>query len=515
MTAGADGLYGRWQTLQLLGPVFELTKRAAPRADFDHVRYDLAQLALHAVDHVVGRQASLEGSVSPERVIDHLRDLAERMAPDDAARPWLAVARTTFQTLLNEGRPHEANWVEPAGHGEDWSESRTYKFRLLRMVDTDEGAGVVATDEAIVLYLRALNTNLADQALALKLLVEIQMKAGEFDKALVSAREATRTARGLAASLRDKLSETRRDVRSVDWGGEMPAWLSDVAANVRAQLDRDRQLAELAEGAAADPEAAGACRQILEELRRSWEVWSRLERHLQQAVPVFLAAQEAQRFSTRSTTLTLDLTSQLLLPGLALPSDGLACLADRLAAGLFAPPTNPAWGVDELVKVLVKQSTVPERPDPEPEEHELGDADLDSIPDEVAAVAADIFAGALAWPVRLSDLLAQARGRAGEAGGGERLVDVIWGGCLWAYVTDAAETPDEAPTSPALAEALGPLAAIDDGTKLKDRRYRGPDLLVGTTAGFDALDTRPDSQPAATSAGEPEPTPSPMLEGVP
>jgi tetratricopeptide (TPR) repeat protein len=78
---------------------------------------------------------------------------------------------------------------------------------------------VTATDEAILLYLQALNTDLADRALALKLMVEIQMRAGEFDKALESARQATRTARGLSASLRERLADTRRDVGTVDWHG--------------------------------------------------------------------------------------------------------------------------------------------------------------------------------------------------------------------------------------------------------------------------------------------------------
>ena len=80
------------------------------------------------------------------------------------------------------------------------------------MVDSDVGAAVTATDEAILLYLQALNTDLADRALALKLMVEIQMQAGEFDKALDSARQATRTARGLSASLRERLADTRRDI---------------------------------------------------------------------------------------------------------------------------------------------------------------------------------------------------------------------------------------------------------------------------------------------------------------
>lgn len=41
--------------------MFELINRAAPRADFAHQRYDLAQLALRLLDFVVINQASLEG----------------------------------------------------------------------------------------------------------------------------------------------------------------------------------------------------------------------------------------------------------------------------------------------------------------------------------------------------------------------------------------------------------------------------------------------------------------------
>ncbi len=62
----------------------------------------------------------------------------------------------------------------------------------LEKLDTDVGAAVTTTDEAIVLYLQTLNTDLADRALALKLMVQIQMQAGEFDKALDSARHLMR-----------------------------------------------------------------------------------------------------------------------------------------------------------------------------------------------------------------------------------------------------------------------------------------------------------------------------------
>ncbi len=33
------------------------------------------------------------------------------MSPDDPARPWTKVAKLTFSTLLNDGRPHQAAWA--------------------------------------------------------------------------------------------------------------------------------------------------------------------------------------------------------------------------------------------------------------------------------------------------------------------------------------------------------------------------------------------------------------------
>ena len=131
-------------------------------------------------------------------------------------RPWAKVARLTFSTLLNDGHPHQAHWVELAADGEGWAERRPYSFRLLLLTDAEDGTAVSATDEAVLLYLQALDTNLADRAMALKLIVARQMTAGEFDRARATAIDARHTAEGLAASLRDKLDDTRRDVRTVD-----------------------------------------------------------------------------------------------------------------------------------------------------------------------------------------------------------------------------------------------------------------------------------------------------------
>ena len=481
--------------MQLLRPVFELIERAAPRAGFDHHSYDLAQLALRAVDFVVTHQASVDGAVSPDRVVDPLTQMARRMAPDDAKRPWAQVAQLTLSSLLNDGRQHEAVWFELSADDDEWSERRPWRFRLLRLVDADDGTSLAATDEAIVLYLQALNTDLADRAMALKLMVEVQMNAGEFDKALGSARQATRTAEGLAASLREKLDDTRRDVRAVDWRGEMPVWLTDVLGQLDRQLHQDRQLKELATRAGADADAAAACRAIVGEVTRSEAVWNRLESRLQQAIPVFLSAQEAQRFQPRGLAAAVDLTRELLGPTLTADPATADALEGLVMSDLAVPVTVAQWGVADLVNQLLRPPVTWERPPPDLDDPgELGVAVGGSIPDDVAREATAALQRAVSEPLRLSELLADARRRTAAVAEPARLLDVVWGAALYAYVTGGDVDPDSLPDRDDLASVITQLSAVDDGCVLADERFAGADLLVASPVAFEVLDAAAHTQ---------------------
>jgi hypothetical protein len=467
----------RWRTLQLVAPVFQLLERAAPRAELDHERYDLGQLALRAIDFVVSHQASIEGSVSPGRVVDHLTDLARRMSPDDPARPWTKVAKLTFATLLNDGRPHRAHWVELATDETEWAERRPFTFRLLRLADAEDGTAVSATDEAVLLYLQALDTNLADRAMALKLIVERQMVAGEFDRARATAVDARRTAEGLAASLRDKLDDTKRDVRSVDWTGEMPQWLSGTLDQLGDQLDMDRNLLSLAEKAGENPAAATDCRAIVGEVRRAQDVWLRLERRLQAAIPTFLAAQQAQRFSPRGSSAVIDLGEEILAPVLA----GPVGLVEQVGTELFGAVGGVAlpglWSVDSLVPQLLRAPVSWERPAPAFDSvGDLVDIDDANLPAELAGAVRSVLASTAYETVRLSALLKAARSRQDPP---PRLVETVWSACLWIWVSDNAADEDAQPADAGLSQLLAVLAAADDGTPLTDEQFGGPDLLIG------------------------------------
>ncbi|QNJ89980.1 hypothetical protein HZU40_00540 (plasmid) [Mycolicibacterium fluoranthenivorans] len=485
--ANSAELKDRWKTLQLLGPVFELLNRAAPRADIDHRSYDLAQLALRLIDYVVHHQASLEGAVSLDSVTDHLTQVARRMHPGDPARPYTKVARLVFNAVFNDGRPHEATWLD--AETAEQPQQDVFRFRLLRMVDSEAGAAVTATDEAILLYLQALNTDLADRALALKLMVEIQMQAGEFDKALETARQATRTARGLSASLRERLADTRRDIGTVDWHGEMPRWLSEVRAQIRQQIERDRQLLDLAGESGDDPTAQDACRQIGDEVRVGADVWTRLERHVLAAIPVFLDAQNTQRFHPRGLAAAIDMTRDVFDPAMAAPEDAFHRGIGVLITGLAPPPTPVCWGLGDLIDLLFRAPISYERRPPEVDDPgELGEPLGDSIPDDVARCAAEVLAVASEHPTRVSELLALARDRADEVADDERLLDVLWGAALWVFVTGEDRADDDRPASVDLAAAVGALIAVRDERLLDDDRYRGPDLTLARAVALDALD---------------------------
>ena len=109
---GATDLKDRWKTLQLLSPVFDVINRSAPRANIDHHQYELAQLSLRLIDYVVHNQASLEGAVSLDSLMDHLTQAARKMNPDDPDRPYAKVASIVFKGLFNDGRPHTVTWLD-------------------------------------------------------------------------------------------------------------------------------------------------------------------------------------------------------------------------------------------------------------------------------------------------------------------------------------------------------------------------------------------------------------------
>jgi hypothetical protein len=333
------------------------------------------------------------------------------------------------------------------------------------------------------------------------------MRAGEFDRARGTAVDARRTAEALAASLRDKLEDTRRDVRSVDWAGEMPSWLTSTLNQLSEQLEMDRQLLSLAEKAGEEPDAADDCRGIVAEVRRAQDVWLRLERYLQAAIPTFLAAQQAQRLQPRNKAVAVDLAEDVLGPVLAARSEVVeACAASLFAAvgGVWLPPQ---WSVDSLAAQLLRPAATWERPEPAFDDiGELVDLDDANLPRQLAESLRAVLSLASSSPVRLSALL-----DAATLAGGTRLSDLVLSGCLWVWVADnGAEigADEEAqPPDAGLASLLSGLAAVDDGVRLSTETYDGPDLLIGPVSALEGMAGRggQDAEPGRAESDRAEP----------
>jgi hypothetical protein len=479
-----DELYRRWQVARLTEPLHRLAIRSAAKADFEHDRYDLVQLALRAIDHVVTHQASMSGTVTPDEVIAHLSTLARRMAPDDPGHPWAQVARLTLSNLLNDGRPHRALWTELAVDSEAWAQRDPYSFRLLRLVDAGEEVQLSATNEAIMLYLQALDVDLADREAAAKLILQRQMEAGEFERARRSAVDARRTAEGLAASLRDRLDDTRRDLGSVDWDVDIPQHLQVALSHVTEQLELDRHILTLAEQGVAggDDRAADACRAVIAEVRRSQDVHTRLERLIVGAIPVYLRAQEAQRFAPRAATLAVDLVADLLRPFLAADpkrADQAALgFAVRIGWSRLAP-----WTVDGLSAVLLRPPVTYERPDPAWDDPgELEEPDDLALPADVEAAAVTILGACRTVPHRLSELADLAAHHTGDVADAGLLEDVVHLAALSRFVAGGRGSDEDAGSEVGLHVALDGLVAVADGRRLDGPRWAGDDLLVGSAA---------------------------------
>ena len=472
-----DELFRRWQVARLTEPLHRLEIRSATKADFNHTRYDLVQLALRAIDYVVAHQASLEGTVTPDELVAHLTTLARRLSPDDPARPWVQVAKLTLANLLNDGRQHEAIWGGLAEADDEPARPTPYRFRLLRLLDAGQSQ-IAATDEAVMLYLQALDVDLADREAAAKLILRRQMEAGEFERARRSAVDARRTAEGLAASLRERLDETRRDLRGVDWSADVPGQLTAALRHVTEQLEMDRHILRLAEsGVAGGTEAeATACRVVIAEVRRSQDVHTWLERMVVGAIPVYLAAQEAQRFAPRSAALAVDMEADVLLPFLAADKRADAAAAAVARRVGLARPT--AWSLDSLAMLLLRPPVAFDRIGTHWQEPgELDSPEQHGVPTDVEDIAAAVFAACRNSPRRLSELAAAAAERGDAVGDRYLLDDVVHLAAAGRYVTGGYRDDDDT-SGRGLPAALDGLVAVADGTALAGGRWAGTDLLV-------------------------------------
>jgi hypothetical protein len=460
----AAGLARRVKALARTLPVHDLEAGKGAR-DGDWSVYDLRALALAAVDGVIDSMG-LDWGATAADVRGRVAALARAAAPDRPAGQADQVAAAVLDGLLNDRNRREAFAVT---YG-DWS-GPSYRraelvFKLLEEVEAPDGTVVLrATDEAVNLFAGSLDRDVEDAHAAAEAVLESQLRRGRIDQALATAREARLRSIQFAAKVRRALDGTRRDLRQVDWGEDVPRLLDDALAHLADRLAVERKLratlqetlgdlAETGDGGEAAVSAAQLLRVVAECQARHLE----LHEQVLGARSVFLAEQERQRFAPAGDVRLVDLGEELLKPLLrAGAAEGGPAAAAFLSAAVGAVPPRLARVVD-LVESLLSPRRVHDEDRGAARDPDLVAIDVgtDRFPAEVRAAADAVLGQVGAGPVRLSALLARARAA------GDSVPELVALTALHAY----------APEGPS------PLRATDDGTPLVDPQFAGADLLL-------------------------------------
>lgn len=462
----------RWRSLVLTDPISRLVRNAAHAGilGVDDGRYDLRRLALAAIDVVVG-QMGFAREATLDDVLDALARLAARMFPE---RPdeWPAVAQTVLKGLLNDAHDNRRFTY----HFADVSDSGTarwepYSFRLLSLRDTEFGPVLVASDQAITLFLHGLDVDLEDADRALAHVLQRQLEDRRFAAAARTAAQAERTSVGLSATLAELLDATRRDVTSTDWTADLPDRLTRARRHVEERIAEDDRFLEHVQGgldSEVSPEVRAVSGQIVDLLGRAKQVHLDLEKRLVGARDVFLAAQVRQRIGRRRRLRMLNLAEDVLEPVLALPVTDALEVTERFAERALGVTVPRLARFDDLVESLWAAPRAPE-PDAPPEEVDDVPADTDDVqgyPAEVVEAARSVLARADAG-VPLSELLGTDTS--------DEVAELVALSALWAFAPDPGD--EEADGSDVGFLAAG-LVAVPTGATITAGAFHGPDLRL-------------------------------------
>ena len=241
--SAAATMQRRWRALTATAPINALVANIHHQ-DIDDEAYDLRQLAISAIDLVVSTMGYGQ-ELTVEDATDHLITLAREMNPaPQGEHEHQEIASAVLSNLLNansDQRRFSYRYADMAAEPATWAE---YTFKLLQLRETEHGDCLIASDQAVMLYVRALDTDLEDAEYAHAVLLARQLADGRLDSAEFSADDALRTSTGFAATLATLLTDTTRDVASHDWAKDVPARLSRAHKHIKERIGEDGKLLE-------------------------------------------------------------------------------------------------------------------------------------------------------------------------------------------------------------------------------------------------------------------------------
>jgi hypothetical protein len=463
------GVARRLKALACTAPLHDLDARKVHLDWCDAARYQMAEIALQAIDQVT-LAMDFDHGADQAQVVRRLRPFVAAQHPDAPPGEHERVAQWVIENLINVGSVDRGFRVDygtltPEGR----YVRRRFDFKLLVEVAAPDGEVYLrASDEAITVLVGALDTDVESAQVAAEVKLENLISRGRLGDARLAAEQARYRTVQYAEALRQKLDATRRDVRSVDWLTAVPDLLDEALAHIESRYRAETAiLANIADARdeATEPGRRRQAAELVDVVSDCIQRHTQLQARLQEAGATFRAEQDRQQFSGRPRRAAVDVFGQLLRPCLALDTATAARPTGAFfgaGAGVRVPSVPSLTG---LVETLL---TPPVERDPLGEpvaEPDLEPVTTDRFGEHLWEQAAALLDGG-GRPRRLSDLLAQARDLDPEL---PALVALRALHAVGTALGTARHQGDESV-----------LLALDDGAVLCDPEFGGADLLVAT-----------------------------------
>lgn len=478
---------GRMKALAVGEPLLELD-RVQPRLDRGWEGYRMAELALAAIDAVALRMG-IDGGADPDEVEDVLAAFAAVQCPDRPESEHRAVADWIIHRLINP-EDRDRAFHHEVGDAEGGWQVRRFSFQLLRDVQGAGGKALLeASDAAINVLVHALDVDIASEQVAAEAKLRVLLKRGDISQARQAAKNAGYHSQRYVKRVQVQLDAAKRDVASIDWEADVAAVTQDALVHLRERIEEEHALLELARTLQESP-LNDEQRADLEELM---SVLGACERnHLELSSLIGRVGEEIREQISRQSFAPPDLrgsvhiASQLLDPVMELSLDAATGLLEGFFERVMGPVRPTAFYLPDVLSRLAE---------PPEETTESGPAEVEPIGDGPASPPPPVFT-----PMQESAVRAVIES-AGEEG--------IRLSAMLDRIRTVCET-ESLPTNTDQLLALrvlqlyaapkdrggaGAIAALRDGTKLKDPRFSGDDVLVTV---LEAL--QPDGVPLQRSA---------------
>lgn len=470
-TEGAldNALSRRLKALACTAPLHDLDARKSLLDWADAAVYQMAEIALHAIDQVTIAMDFDTGAGQPQ-VVARMVPFIAAQSLDRSRDEHERVAHWVLDNLINVGSTDRGFRAVYGTFGPGGVyQRRAYDFKLLvELADAHGDVYLRASDEAINVLVGALDTDVESAQIAAEVKLENLIRRGRLADAQLAAEQARYRTVQYAETLRRRLDATRRDVRAVDWEDEVPALVADALGHIEGRFRVEQAILDHITRARDDTEDADRKRRAAELViivRDCINRHTQLAARLQEAGTVFRAEQDRQQFAGPPQRSAIDLFGQVLVPVLELPlNQALRPTGAFFGAGVgIAVPSAPR--LLDLIGLLLTPGVEREHlagEIPEPELAPPGDPDVFSS-EQWRHV--DSLLDLPDVPRRLSGLLAEARTIDPDT---PRLLALRILHAVAPEVGVARRQGDD-----------WVLVAVDDGTELHDPEFGGADLLVG------------------------------------